>query len=123
MRAVVLIIVAAALRPSAAPDPVSGSTSQTPDAVASTEAGDEAAEQAATPVFVPTDGAPLTVQVTRRSRYAWPATGEITTLLGRGATFEGKLAAFLVFAYGGPDTIMYTDGKMYDGVQDMVEAP
>jgi len=37
-------------------------------------------------------------------------------------TFEGRLAAFLVFVYGGPTTITYTDGKMYDGVQDMQQA-
>jgi hypothetical protein len=37
-------------------------------------------------------------------------------------TFEGNLAAFLVFAYGGPDHITYTDGKTYQGMQDMVEA-
>jgi hypothetical protein len=36
--------------------------------------------------------------------------------------FEGRLAAFLVFAYGGPKSITYTDGKTYDGVQDMMEA-
>ncbi|MEO6601915.1 MAG: hypothetical protein ABIQ16_18700 [Polyangiaceae bacterium] len=35
------------------------------------------------------------------------------------ATFEGKLAAFLVYAYGGPTSIKYTDGKMYSGLQDM----
>ncbi len=35
------------------------------------------------------------------------------------ATFEGRLAAFLVFAYGGPTSITYTDGKTYEGVQDM----
>lgn len=34
-------------------------------------------------------------------------------------TFEGRLAAFLVFVYGGPTKITYTDGKTYDGVQDM----
>ncbi len=38
------------------------------------------------------------------------------------ATFKGKLAAFLVFAYGGPTSIMYTDGKMYSGLQDMTAA-
>lgn len=38
------------------------------------------------------------------------------------ATFEGKLAAFLVYAYGGPESITYTDGKTYSGVQDMVAA-
>jgi hypothetical protein len=50
--------------------------------------------------------------------------GDAFTLIGTGkppsttddaATFEGKLAAFLVFAYGGPDSITYTDGKTYDG--------
>ena len=38
------------------------------------------------------------------------------------ATFKGKLAAFLVFAYGGPTSITYTDGKTYSGMQDMVAA-
>lgn len=38
------------------------------------------------------------------------------------ATFEGKLAAFLVFAYGGPTSITYSDGKTYQGPQDMVAA-
>ncbi len=38
------------------------------------------------------------------------------------ATFEGKLAAFLVYAYGGPTSIMYTDGKTYSGLQDMTAA-
>jgi hypothetical protein len=38
------------------------------------------------------------------------------------ATFKGKLAAFLVYAYGGPTSIMYTDGKTYQGVQDMTDA-
>jgi hypothetical protein len=38
------------------------------------------------------------------------------------ATFEGKLAAFLVYAYGGPESITYTDGKTYSGVQDMIAA-
>ncbi|HEY6034218.1 MAG TPA: hypothetical protein VIV58_08165 [Kofleriaceae bacterium] len=37
-------------------------------------------------------------------------------------TFEGNLAAFLVFAFGGPTSITYTDGKSYQGPQDMVEA-
>jgi hypothetical protein len=37
-------------------------------------------------------------------------------------TFEGRLAAFLVYVYGGPTSITYTDGKQYDGVQDMKEA-
>ena len=38
------------------------------------------------------------------------------------ATFKGNLAAFLVFAYGGPTSITYTDGKKYQGPQDMVES-
>ena len=36
--------------------------------------------------------------------------------------FKGNLAAFLVFAYGGPTSIMYTDGKTYVGPQDMAAA-
>ncbi len=38
------------------------------------------------------------------------------------ATFKGNLAAFLVFAYGGPTEITYTDGKTYAGEQDMPTA-
>ncbi len=38
------------------------------------------------------------------------------------ATFKGKLAAFLVYAYGGPTSIKYTDGKTYQGVQSMAAA-
>ena len=38
------------------------------------------------------------------------------------AMFEGALAAFLVYVYGGPEEITYTDGATYNGVQDMVTA-
>jgi len=38
------------------------------------------------------------------------------------ATFKGKLAAFLVYAYGGPTSIKYTDGKTYAGPQNMAAA-
>lgn len=38
------------------------------------------------------------------------------------ATFKGKLAAFLVYAYGGPTSIQYTDGKTYTGPQNMAAA-
>jgi hypothetical protein len=38
------------------------------------------------------------------------------------ATFKGKLAAFLVYAYGGPTSIQYTDGKTYIGPQSMAVA-
>jgi len=38
------------------------------------------------------------------------------------AKFEGKLAAFLVYAYGGPNDITYADGVSYHGPQDMVAA-
>ena len=34
--------------------------------------------------------------------------------------FKGNLAAFLVYAYGGPSSITYTDGVTYTGPQDMV---
>ena len=38
-----------------------------------------------------------------------------------GPTFEGRLAAFLVFVYGGPDHITYADGLDYDGLQNMAD--
>lgn len=38
------------------------------------------------------------------------------------AVFEGNLAAFLVFTYGGPSSIVYTDGQTYQGPQDMTES-
>lgn len=49
-------------------------------------------------------------------------TGVPASTSDNAAMFEGKLAAFLVFAYGGPDKITYSDGVMYDGPQDMVVA-
>jgi hypothetical protein len=57
--------------------------------------------------------------------------GSAFTLIGNGnppassdnlATFEGKLAAFLVYVYGGPSSITYTDGNTYQGPQNMVSA-
>lgn len=40
-----------------------------------------------------------------------------------GATkFEGKLAAFLVYAYGGPSDTTYSDGVTYHGPQDLAAA-
>jgi hypothetical protein len=54
------------------------------------------------------------------------------TLIGSGmpvsttdgaATFKGKLAAFLVYVYGGPDSITYTDNVSYTGNnQSMITA-
>ncbi len=38
------------------------------------------------------------------------------------ATFKGKLAAFLVYAYGGPASITYTDHVTYTGPQNMTGA-
>lgn len=38
------------------------------------------------------------------------------------ARFKGNLAAFLVWVYGGPESIEYTDGSTYVGPQDMVAA-
>jgi hypothetical protein len=38
------------------------------------------------------------------------------------ATFKGNLAAFLVYAYGGPTSITYTDGKTYMGPQEMASS-
>jgi hypothetical protein len=49
--------------------------------------------------------------------------GTSFSTIGDAARFEGRLAAFLVFAYGGPTSIMYTDGVMYEGsMQNMAEA-
>jgi hypothetical protein len=45
-----------------------------------------------------------------------PATDDNT------ATFKGNLAAFLVFAFGGPTQITYTDGVTYQGPQGMQES-
>lgn len=36
--------------------------------------------------------------------------------------FMGNLAAFLVYVYGGPTSIQFTNGKMYVGPQDMVQS-
>lgn len=49
-------------------------------------------------------------------------TGNPVSTVDDAPTFEGKLAAFLVFAYGGPSKITYSDGVAYDGPQDMVTA-
>lgn len=50
-------------------------------------------------------------------------TGVPASTSDSGAAFKGTLAAFLVYVYGGPDSIKYTDGVMYDGkAEDMVTA-
>ncbi len=55
--------------------------------------------------------------------FAEAGTGNVAATKDDLPTFEGKLAAFLVFAYGGPTSITYTDNKMYVGNnQDMVAA-
>ena len=38
------------------------------------------------------------------------------------AAFKGNLAAFLVYVYGGPSSVQYTDGVTYQGPQDMGQA-
>jgi hypothetical protein len=48
--------------------------------------------------------------------------GTPVSTVDQAATFKGKLAAFLVYAYGGPTSIKYTDGITYTGPQDMVSA-
>jgi len=49
-------------------------------------------------------------------------TGVPPSTIDPAATFKGKLAAFLVYAYGGPTSITYTDGVTYSGLQDMTTA-
>jgi hypothetical protein len=46
----------------------------------------------------------------------------VPALDDNGATFEGKLAAFLVYSFGGPSQITYTDNKTYSGLQMMTTA-
>ncbi len=57
--------------------------------------------------------------------------GSAFTLVGSGnppstadnlPTFEGNLAAFLVYLYGGPSQITYTDGVVYQGPQSMQDS-
>jgi hypothetical protein len=38
------------------------------------------------------------------------------------ATFAGNLASFLVYLYGGPTQITYTDGIVYQGPQNMQQS-
>jgi len=49
-------------------------------------------------------------------------TGMPPSTIDPAPTFKGKLAAFLVYAYGGPTSITYTDGVAYSGLQDMAAA-
>jgi hypothetical protein len=49
-------------------------------------------------------------------------TGDLPATVDDADTFEGKLAAYLVYAYGGPRSITYADHKMYVGPQDMKTA-
>jgi hypothetical protein len=46
-------------------------------------------------------------------------TGNPPSTTDKLAAFKGNLAAFLVFAYGGPTSITYTDGAKYIGPQSM----
>jgi hypothetical protein len=45
--------------------------------------------------------------------------GDAPSTKDDGPTFRGKLAAFLVYFYGGPASTTYIDGKTYQGRQDM----
>ncbi len=57
------------------------------------------------------------------SAFQQAGTGNLPATKDDAGTFAGKLAAFLVFAYGGPTSIQYTDGMTYVGNdQDMVTA-
>jgi len=49
-------------------------------------------------------------------------TGQPAATSDNAAQFEGALGAFLVYVYGGPDSITYTDGQVYSGMQDMATA-
>jgi hypothetical protein len=49
-------------------------------------------------------------------------TGTLPSNHDDGKTFEGKVAAYFVWAYGGPADVTYTDGVVYRGPQDMTAA-
>lgn len=49
-------------------------------------------------------------------------TGTLPSNHDDAATFAGKVAAYFVWAYGGPPQIRYTDEKIYVGPQNMTAA-
>ena len=49
-------------------------------------------------------------------------TGTLPSNHDDGKTFEAKIASYFVWAYGGPDEIIYSDGVRYVGPQDMTAA-
>jgi hypothetical protein len=49
-------------------------------------------------------------------------TGETPAFADKLPVFEGRVAAYFVWAYGGPADVEYTDGVVYHGPQDMTAA-
>ena len=93
--------------------------------------GKNAFDSFGAPAFVAVNEAIFTNVGAEVSAHGTSNLGDSFTKVGSGAppatidgidAFKGNLAAFLVYAYGGPSSITYTDGKMYTGPQDMVAA-
>ena len=106
-------------------------TSQTSSAPNCTSSGKNAFETYGADAFVAVNEQIFTNVGNEISAHSTTNLGDSFTKVGSGnppstsddaATFKGNLAAFLVKAYGGPSTIVYTDGNTYSGDQDMVEA-
>ncbi len=96
-----------------------------------TSSGKNAFDTYGTTGFVAVNKSIIANVMTEMSTNGTTNLGDSFTKIGTGvpastsdnaAMFEGKLAAFLVYAYGGPEKITYTDGVSYTGPQDMVTA-
>ncbi len=106
-------------------------TSKAPGATLKCSSGKDAFDTYGTDAFVAVNEAIVANVMTELGANSTSNLGDSFTKIGSGdppataddaPTFKGKLAAFLVYAYGGPTTITYTDGKTYSGPQDMVGA-
>jgi hypothetical protein len=110
----------------------SSSTAKGPGAALKcTSSGKDAFDTYQAPGFVAVNEAIFANVTTEITANGTTNLGDAFTKIGSGtppsttddaATFKGKLAAFLVYAYGGPTSITYTDGKSYSGLQDMAAA-
>lgn len=106
-------------------------TAKGPGAALKCSSGKDAFDTYGTDAFVAVNEAIVANVMSELGTNSTDNLGDSFTKIGSGdppstaddaATFKGKLAAFLVYAYGGPTSITYTDGKKYTGPQDMVAA-
>ncbi len=96
-----------------------------------TSSGKDAFDTYGTTAFVAVNEAIFSNVTTEITTNGTTNLGDAFTKIGTGTppstaddapTFKGTLAAFLVYAYGGPTSITYTDNKTYSGLQDMPSA-